>query len=494
MAKNYSLKAQAGYLFSGKLIGLIIRLITPVILVRVFTQEEYGLYRQVLLVCMFFVPILPLGVNKSLFYFYPTAKEKITQLFSQTFFFTLFVGLLFLPLFWFLRSPIANFFGGESFVQFLYPSGLYIFFLLISSILEFVFILEKKSRLVFSYVILDEIARIGFLLITFFIFRTVAAAIWSLACFAMVKAVILFVYLKVKYEISLNIGNWEKGYFFSQVKYAFPLGIGRIVGGIRMKADKFILSALLLPTDFAVYSIANFKIPMINLFYSSVGNVVLPQLTTYRHEGKSDAVIDIWHKMIAKYASVTIPVAIFFFVMADLIVTFLYTDQYAASVNIYRIFLLIFVIQMLERGAILRAYDQTKFIFKASLVGASLGVPLAYLLIKNYGLVGGAVSAVIALYVETGMQLYKSKRLLKLQFSNFLPWKEIGKILFICVASIPVIFSVKYWGFPKPLAILLSGFVYFGFILYFYCKANIFNIEFLKTKVMTWSNNLQKSM
>ena len=44
----------------------------------------------------------------------------------------------------------------------------------------------------------------------------------------------------------------------------------RIVGEVGKKADKFILAALLNPAQFAVYSIAQFGVPFISIFYSSI--------------------------------------------------------------------------------------------------------------------------------------------------------------------------------------------------------------------------------
>jgi len=170
--------------------------------------------------------------------------------------------------------------------------------------------------------------------------------------------------------------------------------------------------------------------------------------------------------------------------MAYPVITFLYTEQYSASVNIYRIFLLTFFAQMFGRGTILRAFNETKSIFRANLTSMITGISLGYFLIKNFGLTGGATSAVIAYYVNAIMQIYKSKLVLNLKFSAWLPWKKMGRILLYSLMTTPIIFFMKYLELSKPVLIIISGIMYFSTLLFIYHKANLINIDLLKEKIL----------
>jgi len=108
------------------------------------------------------------------------------------------------------------------------------------------------------------------------------------------------------------IRNWDKHYFFSQITYAFPMGMGKIIGEVGRVFDKLILSAFLSSSDFAVYSIANFRIPFINILYTSIGNVVLPQVSKCSEKNNFQEAKRLWHKMIVSYSLVTIPMVFFF--------------------------------------------------------------------------------------------------------------------------------------------------------------------------------------
>jgi len=55
----------------GRGIGLMLAVITPLVLVRVMAVNEYGEYRQVMLLVTTIAGILPLGLPSSLYYFIP---------------------------------------------------------------------------------------------------------------------------------------------------------------------------------------------------------------------------------------------------------------------------------------------------------------------------------------------------------------------------------------------------------------------------------------
>lgn len=479
---NSTLKSQAGYLFAGRLTSFFIRFIIPVILVRLFTKEEYGLYQQIMLVSLFFVPTVQFGMATSLFYFYSIAKEKFTQLMSQTFYFIVFSGMIFFPIFYLFRYKIAHFFQNDNFVEYILPCGLYIFFYASSIILEYLFILEKKSRLVFSYLVLSQFVRASLIIFCLLLFRTVIAVIWGLVFFSSLRVLILYLYLKINYKISIK--SWDRKLFFAQFKYSLPLGLTKIVGDLGKKIDRIIISGLLTASDFAIYSVASFKIPLLELFYPSIRNVALPKLSELCFAGKKGEAIKLWHKMIISFSVVTFPLLVFFFIMAPLIITFLYSDEYVASVLIYRIFLFILLVEILSYGVIIKAYNKTKFIFISNLISMFVGIVLGYLLIKRFGLVGGAVSAVITYSINAWIQLFIVKATLDLKFSLLLPWKKMGVILLYSMAASPILLLIYKLAFPKIVVLILSSLFYGLIIALLFIQQRIINFRIIQKKLV----------
>src|SRR5512138_961705 len=58
-------------LMSGRIAAFAITFLTPVLLVRVFTQSEFGTYKQLLLMTYTLFFIAQCGLAESLFYFLP---------------------------------------------------------------------------------------------------------------------------------------------------------------------------------------------------------------------------------------------------------------------------------------------------------------------------------------------------------------------------------------------------------------------------------------
>jgi O-antigen/teichoic acid export membrane protein len=262
-----------------------------------------------------------------------------------------------------------------------------------------------------------------------------------------------------------------------------------LVGDIGRKFDQFILAAFIHPSGFALYAVAKFQIPLIMLFYKSVGNVTLPKISEYSLQGKTEKVIELWHKVICYYGSITIPLVTFFVVMAKPIITLIYTDQYVGSVNIFRIMIFVLFIQMFSFGTIPKAYKATKFILLSNFVAMISGTLLGYILIKYFGLYGGAISFLISIYITGSMQLVKSKKLLKLRFGQWLPWKFLGMIVMLALLCSLTLIPILNFPIPKLLRIAIGALIYFSLLAGLFEKLSIFSVRtFLAKK---WAHQLK---
>jgi O-antigen/teichoic acid export membrane protein len=89
-----TLTQQTALLFFGNALALVFGLAIPVILVRVFPKEEYGLYQQIFLIFMTLLPFGQMGVTQGLYYFLPREPDKKDAIVVQTFIFVIAAGAL----------------------------------------------------------------------------------------------------------------------------------------------------------------------------------------------------------------------------------------------------------------------------------------------------------------------------------------------------------------------------------------------------------------
>ena len=415
---------------------------------------------------MFFIETLKWGSINSLYYFYPHFEDRQTEILSQTFYFLVVVGSCFLPVLYFTRHLIASLFNATIIVDLILPISLYFFFMLTSLILDHIFILEKKSHIVIAYEIINKTLRGIMVIGAAIIYSDVNIIIWSLTIFAFMRFFLIYFYMKNKYGIKFK--NVDSQLLISQLKYAFPIGAARMVGQIGNKIDKFILTIFLTPAHFAAYSVAHFGVPFIGVFYSSVSQVVIPQITLETKSNNLEEITRLWHSMINKFILVSIPVLTFFLLVAEYLISFLFTEQYLNIVTVYRVSLFIILIHTLHPSIILRAFKETKSIFYSHLFSMIFAIVISYVLIKNYGMIGGALSFILSSSVRVILQLIKVKEVLTLTINNLLPWNSLFLIIGIALISlIPSIFLIKL-EMNNLETLLLSGICYSAVLIPFY--------------------------
>ena len=463
-------------MFSGKFITFVIRFIIPLILVRVFNKEEYGTYRQMFLVGSFLIPILQMGMASSVFFFFPNVKGKESQLFSQTFIFLVLSGLLSFPILYLFEDSLVWLFKNDTFKDYIFLCASYSFFTMIAKLLEYVLILEKRTKSLLKYLVWSEVIRTFLMVMAIILFKTIESVFISQIVFQAIITLILFFYINKRYGL-FNIRLWNRSILKNQIKYSFPLGFGEMARTIGKRANGFILNAFLTASDYAIYTVGSFRIPLIKEFYSSIARVTRPKIAEFWRQGKHKEAKDLWHKQIVKFYTATFPIVVFFFIMAHPIITFLYTMEYEASVNIFRILIIILFLQASSWGTIPKAYNATKFIFWSNTISMIVGVPLAFILIRYYGLYGAAIAAVFTFFIDVIMQIIKSKTLLGLSLKTWLPWKDLINISAICLGlSLPILY-LHTLEMNKIALILLGGLIFFIPLGLVYNKVGIMNLK-----------------
>lgn len=129
---------------------------------------------------------------------------------------------------------------------------------------------------------------------------------------------------------------------------------------------------------------------------------------------------------------------------------------------------------MFGYGYLLRAFDKTRYIVPADSIKLFLSICLGYILIVQYGYIGAAISYLIAYSSNGIIQLYFTRKLLKISLDNFLPWKDLLKLLIVSVFSLVPLFLLKNWYYDIHVAIylIITSIAYFGLIFVIFIQLN----------------------
>ncbi|MDD2389430.1 MAG: oligosaccharide flippase family protein [Desulfobacterales bacterium] len=457
--KIHSLKSQALHLFFGKILAYLIISISPIILVRLISMTQFGVYRQILFVASVALSLIRLRVPGSLYYFFPRKKTDLSCLISQTLTLLLMASIGGSIVFVLLGFGFHLLPSGVS-TGYILPIAIYLCVETVAQLIDHIFILDKKPKFVLIVTIADQAVRLVLLLSAALIFDSVMAMVWALIVQSLLRLAVVLIYLSRKYVIRLGLPDMDL--LKQQVKYIAPLAAATIVWTVGGKFDAIIISGFMSPEDFAIYSVGALGIMnAVTLLYISLGNVCLPRFGELAMEHDYQGITRIWHKMIIANAVLTVPAAVFCCALAEQFITILFTDRYLAAATIWRINMSALLIQMLGYGYIPTALGKTGAILVSNIVRFALVIPVSIFMISKFGLTGGAISFVIGFSTEAVIQIETTRRTLQLRISKILPWMTIARIIFI--SGVPLVFlpNLLEPGFRPLLTLMIGALAYF---------------------------------
>lgn len=472
MKKDPSLNTQAKAIFIGSLLGMIFQFLIPAILVRIISKEDFGIFRQFQLVASTFLGFLAMGYQTSLFYFYPISndngKQKIIQ---QTQFLFLINILIFIVFLYTYGDQILTYLNFTEFIDMKFYLVSYIAFMLLSSVVSIIFTLEKNTILNKIYPSVDNIVRFLIFLITIMIFPGVKGPIIALVIYSIIRLIYytfhIIPYFNKVYKIDFDLLK-------KQLIYSVPFGLALILNMVSTKFDKFFINQYITPQEFGVYSVAFLGIPILSQFFTSIHNVVVPQISIYMNENKVKEATNLWKKMVDKTSNVTIPAVFVFLLLADEIITILYTKEFIDAANYYRIFILSFLISMFSYNIILRGTNKTKYILIVDVIATILTVIIGIVLIPVYGLYGAVITALMGKISPMLFSLHIERKIMNQRFKNWVNWKDMGINFLISFVVALILFMLKDYVSNIYLRFLLTGFVFLVSIVLLQIKFKIF--------------------
>ena len=246
---------------------------------------------------------------------------------------------------------------------------------------------------------------------------------------AAILVTVLVIYLSrnliaivVAYLLSFSV---LRGYFFrvasrevtshkndpGAITFGNHMTITQIPASIRGHYDKIIIALFLNFPDLAIYSIALAFSEILSPLSSIIASLIFPKLSQMDKKEAYSEVRKRWLLVIAGFAVIGgILIA-----LCPYVIPFLYSQKYAASVLYAQLLIVSVVISApvpIISKALFPSQRRIKDLYKLQISSSVVGIVLATVLVKNYGLLG----AVIALMLTQGFSLFYS-----LWLAGFLP-------------------------------------------------------------------------
>jgi O-antigen/teichoic acid export membrane protein len=445
-------------LMSGRIAAFAITFLTPVLLARVFTQSEFGTYKQVLLIVGTLYSIGQCGLAECLFYFLPkdpahgaryTLNSVAMLSISGG---ACFVGLLL------CRSRIPAWMSNAELGRYAPLMGAYLVFMLVGTPLEITMISRKRFKLATFTYIASDFLRAVFLVVPALITGSLVWALAGSAAVFVLRVCATFGYLRSEFGGALSLdGKLLK----EQWAYALPFSVSVIVQVIQQNYHQYAVAFHFDAATFAIYSVGCLQIPLVDFMATPASNVMMVRMTEHSQDGKFWRLLPIWHDVTRKLSLMFFPLVGLLIVNAHQLITLLFTNAYAASVPIFMVWCLSILLAVFQTDGVLRVFAETHYLIKVNVVRLGLVVLMMGWFLSNFHLMGAVLITLAGMLLAKIMAMARIRTRLQTTYGEVLPWKELGTVLVVAiVAAIPAIILNAKLGGPALVLLLVSGTAY----------------------------------
>jgi O-antigen/teichoic acid export membrane protein len=433
-----------------------VQFLLPVVLVRCLDADAFGEYRLLWLVAGTVLGIATLAMPQSLYYYLPRSDAAGKRLYvNQTLAFLALAGLAaawavsdWNPL---LPGKLRHLARHE----FILPA--FIVLWVVASLLDMLPTAEERARWQAKATISLALLRAVSLSLAALLTRELGPVLLVLLAFVAVKVVLLLAYVARFHGLRGPV--LRLGAIADQLRYAAPFGAAGALYALRTQSDQWVAAALFPLGLFAAFSIAAVLGPLMNLFRVSVNYAFLPVMSRRQAAGDVTGMLALNSRGNIMVGALVFPLFALAFVLAEELVTLVYTANYLAAVPVIRIYIVGIVALAIELSSLTLLLRQSVFVMLINVVALVLAVSLNWTAAQHIGLAGAALGTVAVIYLDRAATLWRISRILGVPIGRLQDWKPLVLLLLFAMLSALLAWStVEGWfADSAPLPRVLAG-------------------------------------
>ncbi len=455
----------------GGIAQVTIRLVGSMILARLLTPDDFGVFALVVLVYGLFAQLKTFGAVQAII-----SKKNITQKqLSTSFYINFSINIILFILLWFMAGFIADLYNEERLIDPMRVMSIVFIFHAFSTIPSA--LLERNMY--FHYVnIIGIIGAIIEMAISIILVYYLSYNYW-----AMVWALIISEFWMTIIKIILS--NWKPTLEFSRVSFLFFIRYGSYLAGetafiyIRQNLDYFIVGKMIGTASLGIYSFA-YRLP--NIVYTRllgpISGIINPSMTMLKTQNE---ITNAFLKFTKYNGYIAAPILILMFVLAKPIILLLWGNQWIDAIELMKILVLVAGIQAiaLPIGSVFLRLNNPKSLFKISIIKVFFSLLTVLLFGYAFGLTGIAYGMTISAILSYFVSFYYLKKIIDISFRNIfetlMPLVIISAIAF----SVTYIINSSFYIENHVLNILITSLICFTSYI---ASIKLFNNEWNEIK------------
>ncbi|MFP5390665.1 MAG: lipopolysaccharide biosynthesis protein, partial [Gammaproteobacteria bacterium] len=239
----------------------------------------------------------------------------------------------------------------------------------------------------------------------------------------------LILALQISRHFGWRAGGAHAPVLRTQLAYALPFGIASGLFLLRGQADQWVAAALFPATVFAAFSIGAVINPVVSLVRNSVSNAIAPRLSALEAGKDQDGMLRLNQRANLAAAFVLMPLLAGFAVLAEHIISVVYTSKYLIAADVMRMNCLALLGVAVEVSTLTVVLNQGRFLLMAD--GALLFISLAagYTGATLFGVPGAALGNVVTLVAGNAFSFWRVARVTGVPVRRLQQWGALARVL-----------------------------------------------------------------
>lgn len=354
--KKRSLTEQGAWILGARAIGFSFNILLPLLLIRRLDQTQFGLYKQAFLIIITASQVLAFGFGMSAYYFLPRETDRKPQIIFNILLYNLFVGTLACLALVLAPEILGAIFHSDEMTRHAPLIGVAVLFWIFSTFLENAAVANQESHLATFFIIGSQITKTALLLGAAVFFGTVDSLIIAFLIQTGLQAVVMLFYLNSRFP-----GFWfafNPRTFWQQAVYAVPLGAAGLLWAMQTDLHNYFVSHKFTPAEFAIYAVGCFELPLIGMLSEAVTSVLIPRMSELESKNDKTEILNLTIKAMERLAFAYFPIYVLFMIVAESFIATLFTENYLASVPIFRVNITLLPFYVVALDAVVRAFKQ----------------------------------------------------------------------------------------------------------------------------------------
>jgi O-antigen/teichoic acid export membrane protein len=450
-----SLRTQAFWLTAARVVSVLIQMAVPIILVRVISKTELGLYRQVLLYVNTAASLAALGVNNSVFYFMPREPERGGQIALNILLYNVFMGSIPLLVLVFYPGVLGDVFRAPALEPYAIYLGALVLLLISGAFLEMLPSALRDVKASTVIIVGVQFTKAVMFTGTALLFPSVRSLLTVGMVHHSVQIAVLLRYMHKTFGRFWSNFDWS--FFRRHISYATSLGVFGLLMVVQRDINGYFISASFTPAEFAIYAIGCTQVPMVRILVDSVSTVMAIRVSELQSQGAHKEILRLIARAVNRLAAVQFPIAAALLVMGRDLIILMYTKAYESSADIFVIQSLALLIGVFLVDPVFRAYRELiRYMIIVRIVVVLGLIAGLYFSIQHFGLIGAVLASLAAAMSERAALSWIALRKLKITIQDLSLFADLLKVSAVTVTTGLIAYAIRNLMSPDALVLRLA--------------------------------------